>query len=134
MIDITVHGKPEPAGSKKAFVITDKGKTKARAVVVDANTKSTVWKASVARQALEQYEDAPLEGPLAVAFIFFLTKPKSVKREKPSVRPDLTKLIRAVEDALTGVIWKDDAQIVRQTASKDYTEGESFVRVIINGA
>jgi Holliday junction resolvase RusA-like endonuclease len=38
----------------------------------------------------------------------------------PCSRPDATKLLRAVEDALTGVVWRDDGQVVVQTARKVY--------------
>ncbi len=35
-------------------------------------------------------------------------------------RPDLDKLCRACLDSLTGIVWRDDAQVVRLEASKDY--------------
>ncbi len=136
MIDFTVQGKPEPAGSKKAYPVAG------RCVVVDANPKAKSWQAEVRWQATEVFSymvggqpaiAPPLEGPLHVEFIFGMPRGKTVKREEPSVRPDLTKLIRAVEDACTGIVWKDDAQIVRQVASKVYTDGPGFARVIVHG-
>lgn len=33
-------------------------------------------------------------------------------RAEPSVKPDLSKLVRAVEDALSGVVYRDDSRIV----------------------
>jgi Holliday junction resolvase RusA-like endonuclease len=38
----------------------------------------------------------------------------------PTVRPDATKLIRPAEDALKGILWRDDSQIVTQAATKRY--------------
>ena len=35
-------------------------------------------------------------------------------------RPDLSKLLRAIEDAMTGVVYTDDSQIVLATVSKRY--------------
>lgn len=145
MIDFTVYGKPEPGGSKKAFLPLKKehhhlfvGAALAggllRPVVVDANSKAKAWQAEVkkaAEQAMAMRD--PLLGPLHVEFVFGLERPKSVKREEPTVRPDVTKLIRAVEDACTGIVWKDDAQIIRQIASKVYAAGQPFVRVIVHG-
>jgi Holliday junction resolvase RusA-like endonuclease len=32
-------------------------------------------------------------------------------------------MLRAVEDAMTGIAWIDDAQIVRQVVTKRYAEG-----------
>jgi Holliday junction resolvase RusA-like endonuclease len=40
----------------------------------------------------------------------------------PTGRPDVLKLARACEDALTGVIWRDDAQIVVERLYKDWGE------------
>ncbi len=35
-------------------------------------------------------------------------------------KPDATKLLRSLEDALTGVLWIDDSRIVRQQVKKIY--------------
>jgi Holliday junction resolvase RusA-like endonuclease len=40
----------------------------------------------------------------------------------PAGRPDLTKLVRAAEDALKGVVWADDGQVVGQGNRKVYGE------------
>ena len=131
-IKFTVHGLPQTAGSKRAFVV-NKGKPNARAVVSDANPKSRDWKNSVASAAQPHALDTPLTGPLWVRFVFFLPRPKghfgagskaSIVRASapryPSGRPDVLKLARAVEDALSGVIWGDDAQIVDERLYKRY--------------
>lgn len=38
----------------------------------------------------------------------------------PAVKPDVTKLLRCIEDALTGIIWKDDALVVQTYSNKRY--------------
>lgn len=62
---------------------------------------------------------------------FNFVRPKSSKRDYPSVKPDLDKLERALLDGLTdsGVIW-DDALVVSMTASKRYAD-RPHVRVLI---
>ena len=47
--------------------------------------------------------------------------------EYPTSKPDATKILRAVEDALTGVLWRDDSQIVRHQISKDYGDQECLI-------
>ena len=37
---------------------------------------------------------------------------------RPVTRPDVTKLIRAVEDACTSIVWRDDSQICTQVGRK----------------
>lgn len=61
-----------------------------------------------------------IDGPVSMQLTFRLTAPKSVRREHPTVRPDLDKLVRAVLDALTGLAYKDDSQVVSIQASKTY--------------
>ena len=56
-----------------------------------------------------------------IDLMFCMPKPTSVKRPIPSTRPDLDKLIRAVLDALTGIAYIDDGQVVEITASKIYS-------------
>jgi crossover junction endodeoxyribonuclease RusA len=56
-----------------------------------------------------------------IDLMFCMPKPSSVKRSIPSTRPDLDKLIRAVLDALTGIAYVDDGQVVAITASKIYS-------------
>ena len=42
------------------------------------------------------------------------------RRVWPECRPDLNKLSRACLDALTGIVWRDDSQVVRLEAEKEY--------------
>jgi Holliday junction resolvase RusA-like endonuclease len=49
----------------------------------------------------------------------------------PVVMPDATKLLRGLEDALTGVVWHDDAQIVSQHVEKRYALGPECVVVTV---
>ena len=51
--------------------------------------------------------------------MFYLEKPKTVKRDAPTVPPDLDKLLRSL-DSLTGIIWEDDALVTKITAFKKY--------------
>ncbi len=54
---------------------------------------------------------------------FKLLRPKSVsakKRPDPITRPDLDNLVKAVKDALNGVLWRDDSQVIELEAKKIY--------------
>jgi Holliday junction resolvase RusA-like endonuclease len=57
-----------------------------------------------------------LRGPLMVSMIFTLSKPASApktRRTWPDRMPDLSKLVRSTEDAITDAgLWEDDARIV----------------------
>lgn len=122
-LDFVVIGEARPGGSKRAFVV------KGRAVVTDdAGVTGKAWRRDVQLAALEAMDAAGLagellEGPLAVRMTFYRTRPQRPKpnaRDYPTTRPDVLKLARAIEDALTGVVWADDAEIVAEGLAKLY--------------
>jgi len=85
--------------------------------------KSSNWKALVAYQIMAQ-RPPTLEGPLSVTMVFLLPKPKSRRKKDlhPIGRPDLSNLAKAVEDAInqTGMVWKDDSQVVELHCQKSW--------------
>ena len=62
--------------------------------------------------------------PISLILVFHIKKPKTVKRLYPTVRPDLDNYEKSILDALNGVAYKDDAQVVTVLKSKQYTENE----------
>ncbi|MGH7129690.1 MAG: RusA family crossover junction endodeoxyribonuclease [Planctomycetaceae bacterium] len=140
-ITIEVFGKPQPAGSKRSLVPVDRHgepyRKAGRIVVstVDDNPRAKDWQRIVADAAARTCTGPPLTGPLSVSMTFFRTRPKShygsgrnsgvLKASAPAHptnRPDLLKLARAVEDALTGIVWCDDAQVVIESLQKKWDE------------
>lgn len=128
-IEFFVPGKPAPGGSKKGY---SRGK---HTSIVDANDKVKPWMTQVAFFAAENYTGPLLEGPLSVTFVFFRLRPKGhfgtgrnsgmlkvSAKIAPDGRPDVLKLARAAEDALSGVVYKDDAQIVDEHLYDRYGE------------
>ena len=78
----------------------------------------------------------PIEGAVILICIFYLKKPKTVKRDIPHVKPDLDKLIRAINDSLIGVAFRDDSQVVHIEARKVYStasEQGCFIRIMQHG-
>ena len=139
---LTVHGTPVPKGSARAFVIPG---DKPRAVVVQNNKKAlSHWQTQIgneARYAIGHSRTTvpAYDGPFMVGVTFMFNRPKSVSstaRPVPTVKPDLDKLIRAVLDGLTGILWRDDAQVVSIIAKKRYltTASAEYVEIRINGA
>src|SRR5690554_6391727 len=64
--------------------------------------------------------------PLFLLVETFIKRPKSVKREFPTVKPDVDNTSKTIMDALNMVAYTDDAQIVdlyikKRYADRDYT-------------
>lgn len=133
-IKFSVPGVAKPAGSKRGFAIRRGGSYTGRVAVVDACAGSKDWKADVRAAALAAVEKIPgfklLTGPVYVMFSFYLPRPKAHTKPNGELRdrsptwhtkrPDLLKLARGVEDALTGVVWADDSQIASESLYKLY--------------
>lgn len=126
-VQFVVYGVAQPAGSKRA------GQTKTgRLFVRDDAKKSRPWKSEVSAAAVDAMSSSELlAGPLELEVVFTVPRPKGHFGARglrpsapayPAVRPDVTKLLRAVEDACTGIVWRDDAQVVEQYARKQYGE------------
>lgn len=119
MITIWVPANAEPGGSKRHI---------GNGRVIDANKNAASWKDTVRLFASIAYKGPLLDGPLKVSCKFIRLRPKShftktgaLRKgapEYPTTKPDATKLWRSTEDALTGIVWTDDARIVLQTQSK----------------
>lgn len=124
-----IEGTPIQQGSKTAFVV------KGKAVMTDQNARTLKpWRAIVTRDATKAARRHPLfAGPLAVTLDYYMPRGATVKRPRPSVTPDLDKLIRAVLDGITDAgVWGDDGQIVSIHAREYYADiGPAGVRVHI---
>lgn len=143
-ISFSVKGIPKPAGSKTAFAIKRGGVYTGRTVVMDACKKTKSWQATVKAEAKKHAPATPFVGQIKVAFNFYLPRPKShfgtgknsqkLKSTAPLYhigKPDLLKLARAVEDAMTGIVYVDDSQIVVEELLKAYNIDPIFCGVHI---
>lgn len=121
-LHLVVAGKPAPQGSKKGFVHPNTG----RVILREQIERVGPWRESIKHEALAAVDGPPLDEPLAVAMVFAFARPQSHYRTgrnahllrdgapiRPSGTPDLSKLARAAEDALTdAAVWRDDARVV----------------------
>jgi Holliday junction resolvase RusA-like endonuclease len=136
-ISFIVLVKPQQQGSMSAF--TPKGWE--RPIITDSNKNLKPYRKEVGKSALSKRQELGFyeilfgkHVPVHAEFKFFFTKPQSVsgKRKDHVVKPDLSKLVRSTEDALTGIIYADDAQITSIKAEKFYGFPER-VEVKISG-
>lgn len=131
-IELFVPGIARPGGSKTAY----RNKYTGKVVIVPASKKTKPWMDTVRWIAdIECKRMCLWTEPLLLTLVFYRPRPKghfgtgrNASRLKdsapayPTTMPDLTKLIRATEDGLTGVIWKDDSQVVAQQTFKLYAD------------
>jgi Holliday junction resolvase RusA-like endonuclease len=134
-LHVVVYGSSKPAGSKRAFRWKAKD-GRSGVSVTDANPKARGWKEQIAQVVGEEMAGRELlDGPLSLRLRFVVARPKghfganglNAKGRRtpyPAVRPDVLKLARGVEDAMSGVAYRDDALIVTEVLEKRYGEPE----------
>ncbi|WP_063017167.1 MULTISPECIES: RusA family crossover junction endodeoxyribonuclease [Nocardia] len=114
-----VSGQPAPQGSKDYKGRNARGK----AILVESAAGLPDWRARIAWTAHERGW-RPTGGPFAADLVFVMPRPKGTPAATPAAvkRPDADKLARAVLDALTGVAWADDSQVVDLRSRKRLAE------------
>ena len=115
-----VLGTPRPQGSKRHI---------GRGVMIESCEALRPWRDSVAwaaREAMQQQGWEKASGAVALTLGFAFRKPKSAKRNYPTVKPDIDKLERAVLDAMTTAgVYRDDAVVIDVRKTKFYcSDGE----------
>jgi Holliday junction resolvase RusA-like endonuclease len=136
IVSFFVRGEPAPGGSKNAFVPTNKQTGEpfrgpgGRIIVnvVDAGGERTKeWRKRVAWEGKAHFRGSPVNLPLQVALTFYLRRPKAhftlngLRPDAPEFHmqtPDVIKLARSTEDALTGIAWLDDCTSIQVTPKK----------------
>ncbi len=147
-VELYVAGRPITQGSKTAMrrgahtVVVDRSNIKTKTLPPHRLDK---WRESVAQAARAVMGDRePWQGPVSLMLEFQLPRPRShflksglLTKRAPAhhlVKPDKGKLARAVEDALTGVVYVDDSQIVAGATYKMYCNANELPGVRIRAA
>lgn len=115
---VSVKGIPGPQGSKRHV---------GKGIMIESSKKVKPWREAVRSTSADHMGYAPsFDGPLLVDMVFTFLRPKSHYRTgrnahllrddaptRPKSKPDLSKLARSTEDALTDAgVYRDDALIV----------------------
>lgn len=120
-----VGTEPAPQGSKRYL---------GNGRFVEASKKLEPWRQAVAHAVKEMFkatgDDSPFTEACKVEVTFILPKPKTVKRNLPTVPPDADKLCRSLGDSMSlpkyAVLLEDDSLIVEWVAKKIYGSTETM--------
>lgn len=150
--EVVVYGTPAPQGSKSGFALKKGGVYTGRVGMKESSAAVKPWRQDVkaaARQLIEARAGwTPLDGPLAASMVFTVahqpvsrpswwpsgTAWSKKMRWRPASMPDLSKLLRSTEDALTQAgVWKDDARVVSYRALDKHYVGDAAPDVLPDG-
>lgn len=133
VITFVVPGKPQAQQRARATSIN--GKIRMYDPEASANFKQLV-----AYSAIPYRPAALLECPLTLTLDICRIVPKGFSKQKtkdaiggmirPSTKPDCSNYLKGIEDALNGLIWRDDSQLVSVIVRKWYgVRPGTFIRI-----
>lgn len=138
MIEFTVPGEPVAQGRPRFS-------TRGSFVKAYDPEKSKSYKAYVklvAAAAMSERSLKPLDGAIAVSIRAYVSVPKSKSKkfrenalkglEHPTKKPDCDNIAKILLDAMTGIVYEDDKQIVRLVVEKYYDEVPRVEVAILN--
>lgn len=143
ILTVFVPGLPATAGSKTGRILKYPD-GRSRVILMPANKGQKPWMEAV-KYAVYDVFDGPMVKDAAVhlSASFYFMRPKShfrsgknadrLKKCAPAFhvyKPDLSKLVRCVEDAMTGLVWRDDSQVEQITAGK-YWASRNGARIVV---
>ena len=123
-IEIVITGKPVPKGRPQAFRFGN-------GIKMRTPKKTANWEEDARMVARHVMKDRPpLIGPLSLSVRVVIApayswagwkKGATLSGEmKPTSKPDLDNVVKAAKDAMNGILWIDDAQVVRLSAAKTF--------------
>lgn len=130
MIAFRVDGIPVPQGSARPFKTN---RMQFPILTYDNKAALLPWREAVRAAALRARKNGLLEGAVRVHVTFELLSPKArpkilrttkqrARWAYPAHKPDLDKLTRAILDALTGALFRDDGQVVSLELHKVFSD------------
>ena len=104
-----------------------------RGVVAYEKKEMKIWRSECSKLIKEAFESEELiESPLAIDATFYMKTPKYISSKKKfkekleteeifcSKKPDIDNYLKALLDSMTGIVFKDDGQVVECRARKLY--------------
>ena len=125
MIAFTVQGTPvaQPRYTQgKGGAVFIKPPKDMKEHPIHAYRKAVAWAAKAAGAK-------PIEGPVVMHVVAVFPRPKTLRRKKDprglipkQSKPDMKNVLCGIEDALEGICYRNDSQIVRHHLSKCWAE------------
>jgi len=92
--------------------------------------KAVNYEALVKQTFAAKYPDfVPMPGPVRMILSIYLMPSKKTQRKLkegirvyPTIKPDISNVLKSIEDALNGLTYVDDKQIISVYAEKKYSQ------------
>ena len=128
-----IQGNPRGQGRPRATV-------RGRHASVYEAKEDTMYKQNLAAQVVAQRPHFIGAGiPVEVEAHFYLSRPQAhfgakglkprYEDARPLGKPDVDNMIKAIKDAVKGIVWHDDSQVFRVTGEKHYADTAPHITI-----
>jgi Holliday junction resolvase RusA-like endonuclease len=118
---LEVPGEPKPQSRPRSRAIQKNGKW--IGTTYQPNGPDMDYRSRIATMAAqEMHGAAPWDCPMLVSIVLYVIKPKSKPKWKiwADVKPDVDNYVKAILDALQGIVFFNDSQVCALVVSKRY--------------
>lgn len=144
MTDLHFSVEGDPVGKGRARSVTRRSKIRGSYIAHVTPEKTRTYEAKVKTAAIEAMQGREIMGgPLFMSLCIYMPVPTSWSKKKrdaaligevmPITKPDASNVLKAVEDAMNGVVYIDDSQITDLHVRKRYSAAPR-VDIIISPA
>ena len=134
LIQITVPGEPIAKPRAKGWF---NKKTNILHHYYDSASGIKPFEQHVKDLSFEKFK-TPLDGPVRLDVVFIFPRPKAMMwktkpmpREYKTTRPDYDNLMKSISDAMNGIVFRDDGQVVSGSWAKFVAAGDEVPRTEI---
>lgn len=135
VIRFTVPGEPKGKARHRSAPLMRGGRPvlkNGRPIVIQHSDAKTVMYENLVSQIAHEAMSGrpPLEGPLMLGVEILLSIPQSWSNKKklaavngnvmPTTKPDYSNVVKAIEDGMNAIVFRDDSQICEARISKRY--------------
>ncbi|QOD84843.1 RusA family crossover junction endodeoxyribonuclease [Chromobacterium haemolyticum] len=131
-----------PVGKGRPRAARRKGKAGKEYIAQITPEKTVNYESLVALASAQAMEGRPpMCGPVELGVVMYLPIPASWSNKKkaaalagdllPMVKPDMSNVVKAIEDGMNGVVYADDCQIVDYAPSKKRYSDKPGVEVTV---
>lgn len=131
MIRFFIHAVPVAQPRQRVGVVAGHART-----YLPSEHPVNAFKAACAMAASAVFPNGPMLGPIHLSAVFVMPRPKSATKKKganprywSAKKPDIDNLMKSLQDALTGIVYVDDAQIAIATVHKSIASASENPRV-----
>lgn len=123
MMKVSFVVKGKPVGKQRPRTVRNKYTGKTITYTPDA---TKLFESDVAKR-YKRMSNYVFKGGVAMSIFVYVKRPKRQTYKYPTVKPDTDNIAKTILDALNGVAYADDKQVIKLSVEKFYDDNDCVV-------